>query len=79
MAKNYNADPIDVIYGISIAGFFTTMIGIDVCLILRELNKRHLFNKAFDTACKLNDNNTSVSSDHKNAMEFFDDFVNDCV
>lgn len=57
MDKNYNTDNLDTILGISVAGFFTTMLGIDVCLILRELNVRHFCNKAFDYAREMDKEN----------------------
>lgn len=94
MAKNYNTDHLDNILGISIAGFFATMLGIDACLILRELNVRHLCNKAFDTAREMSKENgpvhVAVSLNHKNnskhntssgiknSIESFDDFVSGC-
>ena len=80
MAKNYNANPLDTIFGISIAGFYATMLGIDACLILRELNVRHLCNKAFDTAREMSKENVpvhvAVSLSHKNKSKRNNTFSN---
>nr|DAP42365.1 MAG TPA: hypothetical protein [Caudoviricetes sp.] len=75
MAKNNIS--VDDVCNLLMCGSFAAMTGVAAYVFVKAVNLPNHANVNYNSSNRENSNSTS--SEYQNAVDFFDDFVDDCV